>query len=138
MTVTNGIYVGSVMGLSNPQPYLIATTVASTPVNLNYTGSMANQFIYQTAFTDIKTDGSAIGAWVTSTSYVVGNCVANGGSFYRCLIAHTSGTFATDLANGDWTLMNLQPLLAQYWTTPNTLTRTAGIANMAANSFVGF
>jgi hypothetical protein len=99
---------------------------------------MANQFIYQTNFTDVKTDGSAIGAWATSTSYVVGNTVAQGGSYYLCAVAHTSGTFATDLANGYWTLMNLQPLLNQYWTTPSTFTRTTGIANIRANSFVGF
>jgi len=41
-------------------------------------------------------------AWVTSTSYVLGDLVTNGGSYYRCLIAHTAGTFATDLAAGKW------------------------------------
>lgn len=42
-------------------------------------------------------------AWVTSTAYVVGDVVWNSTTFYKCLIAHTSGTFATDLAAGDWT-----------------------------------
>jgi hypothetical protein len=41
-------------------------------------------------------------AWVTSTAYAVGNVVSNSTTFYRCLVAHTSGTFATDLAAGKW------------------------------------
>jgi hypothetical protein len=31
--------------------------------------------------------------------------VTNGSAFYRCLAAHTSGTFATDLAAGKWVLI---------------------------------
>ena len=41
-------------------------------------------------------------AWATGTAYVLGNHVAQGGVNYYCAIAHTSGTFATDLAAGDW------------------------------------
>jgi hypothetical protein len=44
-------------------------------------------------------------AWVTSTAYVVGDVRTNSGYFYKCLVAHTSGTFATDLAAGDWVLV---------------------------------
>ncbi|MDZ4287983.1 MAG: hypothetical protein U0984_08490 [Prosthecobacter sp.] len=44
--------------------------------------------------------------WVTSTAYAVGDLVRTGSvgaySYYYCLAAHTSGTFATDLAAGDW------------------------------------
>lgn len=41
-------------------------------------------------------------AWQTSTAYVVGNYVTQTAVIYYCLIAHTSGTFATDLAAGKW------------------------------------
>jgi hypothetical protein len=44
-------------------------------------------------------------AWVTSTAYVVGDVVATGGAVYKCLTAHTSGTFATDLAAVKWVLV---------------------------------
>lgn len=44
------------------------------------------------------------GAWVTATAYAVGDIVQQSGSSYRCKIAHTSGTFATDLAAGKWEL----------------------------------
>lgn len=43
-------------------------------------------------------------AWVTATPYALGALVSNGGSYYRCLVAHTAGVFATDLSAGDWTL----------------------------------
>jgi len=44
-------------------------------------------------------------AWVTGTGYVVGppaSAVTEDGETYVCLIQHTSGTFATDLAAGKW------------------------------------
>jgi hypothetical protein len=41
-------------------------------------------------------------AWATSTAYKIGQRVSQGGSYYACLIAHTSGTFSTDLAAGKW------------------------------------
>lgn len=41
-------------------------------------------------------------AWLTATAYAIGDLVTNGGSYYRCRIAHTSGTFATDLGNYYW------------------------------------
>lgn len=42
------------------------------------------------------------GAWVTATAYAVSDVVANGTTPYVCLVAHTSGTFNTDLAAGKW------------------------------------
>ena len=44
-------------------------------------------------------------AWLTTTAYTVGALVAQGGSKYYCTTAHTSGTFATDLAAGKWYLL---------------------------------
>jgi hypothetical protein len=48
---------------------------------------------------------SAPVAWVTSTAYVAGppvSVVTFGGETYVCLVSHTSGTFATDLAAAKW------------------------------------
>jgi hypothetical protein len=47
------------------------------------------------------------GSWVTATSYSVSDVVKQGadGSLYLCLVGHTSGTFATDLAANRWVLM---------------------------------
>lgn len=51
---------------------------------------------------------TALTTWVTATAYVAGppaSFVSQGGSSYSCLISHTSGTFATDLAAGKWGLV---------------------------------
>ena len=45
--------------------------------------------------------------WVTATAYVPGDVRDEGGVIYLCLIGHTSGTFATDLAAGKWEVYNL-------------------------------
>jgi hypothetical protein len=41
--------------------------------------------------------------WVTSTAYFLGDRVKESSKFYRCITAHTSGLFSTDLAAGRWT-----------------------------------
>lgn len=46
--------------------------------------------------------GSPRGAWLTATAYVARDVVTQGGNTYICVVAHTSGTFATDLAAVKW------------------------------------
>lgn len=51
---------------------------------------------------------AAPAAWVTGTAYTATpprSVVTNGGSSYVCLVPHTAGTFATDLAAGYWLLI---------------------------------
>jgi len=43
-----------------------------------------------------------VSAWATSTAYTVGDLRSNGGVNYYCTVAHTSGTFSTDLSAGRW------------------------------------
>lgn len=43
-------------------------------------------------------------AWVTTTVYASGDLVEESGNCYICVIPHTSGTFATDLAALKWEL----------------------------------
>lgn len=44
------------------------------------------------------------GPWVTATAYVVNDLVSESGNAYICTVAHTSGTFSTDLAAVKWQL----------------------------------
>lgn len=62
---------------------------------------------------------TAKGAWMTATSYVVGDIVTNGNSTYLCATAHTSGTFATDLAAAKWVVIATSPVFDAKggWTT---------------------
>lgn len=47
---------------------------------------------------------NAYAAWLTTTAYVLGDLVSTGTptKYYRCLVAHTAGVFATDLAALYW------------------------------------
>jgi hypothetical protein len=49
--------------------------------------------------------GSGNELWVTATAYKIGDIVYNSTSRYIALTNHTSGTFATDKAAGDWRLL---------------------------------
>lgn len=52
----------------------------------------------------LKDDASA---WVTATSYKVGDFVTENDITYYCIEAHTSGTFATDLEDDKWVQQNI-------------------------------
>ena len=54
-------------------------------------------------------------AWITATAYVVGDVrTVSSLECYRCLVAHTSGTFATDLAASKWVLMPVLEVLHEF------------------------
>lgn len=42
------------------------------------------------------------GAWATANTYVLRDLALQGGVVYVCIVGHTAGTFATDLAAGRW------------------------------------
>jgi hypothetical protein len=42
------------------------------------------------------------GAWLTATAYLAKDVISQGGLLYVCVIPHTAGVFATDLAAGRW------------------------------------
>ena len=42
------------------------------------------------------------GAWLTATAYALKDVVSQGGTGYVCMVAHTSGVFATDLTAVKW------------------------------------
>lgn len=55
--------------------------------------------------TDIATVPEWRGSWLTATSYAKNDLVKTAGNVYICLVAHTSGTFSTDLTALKWELM---------------------------------
>lgn len=79
----------------------------------------------------------ARGAWATTTAYALADLVTDGGLFYVCAEAHTSGTFATDLAAGKWR----QTVWAASATEPITTATMAwadAVANCLALEYAGF
>ena len=73
-------------------------------------GALANQSVtMDTLSADVLAAMGSFtprGAWVTATAYVVGDIVSQGTGTYVCAEAHTSGTFATDLAAAKWITLN--------------------------------
>lgn len=65
------------------------------------------------------------GAWLTTTSYAQKDVVTNGTGTYVCVTAHTSGTFATDLAAGKWLEIWNSAMFAA---TAVTFTPTGGVS----------
>lgn len=91
----------------------IATTLAGVLTNLALIqrddGKLANGSVTldQLAADVLTTIGSGLGwvprgAWLTATTYAVGDVVEEAGTTYVSTAAHTSGVFATDDAAGKW------------------------------------
>lgn len=57
---------------------------------------------------------SSATAWQTATAYVVGDYVSQSGTIYYCIVAHTSGTFATDLAANKWVAQTIYEIPTPY------------------------
>ncbi len=75
--------------------------------------------------------------WVSGVAYTTSSTVFEGFGFYLCTVAHTSGTFATDLAASRWVLLaDLTPpggaLIAS-----NNLSDVADVPNTRANLGLG-
>lgn len=67
-------------------------------------GALANGIVTSDSLAAGLTIGvSPATTWLTATAYVqTVNLVWQSGKLYQCLVSHTSGVFATDLAAGKW------------------------------------
>lgn len=70
-------------------------------------GALQNNIVtYESLAGSLQTAGLApADPWLTATAYEVNTSVVTNGNLYRCLVAHTSGVFATDLAAAKWLLI---------------------------------
>jgi hypothetical protein len=124
---TSGVWVsaGTFRGFGLPAPYdngesyvafdvvtsdgtsyvCIAPTTGNAPPNASYWVVLAAKGDTGSTGATGPAAWTAPAAWVTATAYTAGppaSVVVQGGETYVCLLAHTSGTFATDLAAGKW------------------------------------
>jgi hypothetical protein len=67
-------------------------------------GGLKNGVVtYDSLSSSLQTNGIAVAdPWVTATAYVEHDPVIFASALYRCLVDHTAGTFATDLAAAKW------------------------------------
>ena len=106
----------------------VKTTIGATLSNLAVIqrddGKLRNQSVHpesiaNATLTLLNSDIVIRGAWVTATAYAQNDVVTNSSNAYLCLIAHTSGTFATDLSNAKWALLTQQGLAPDGSTVPS-------------------
>ena len=85
----------------------LQTTTDEIITNLNLIqrsdGALANNSVGNDQLKSEVTIGvNAATDWATSTAYAANDTVYQNNKVYRCLVAHTSGTFATDLTAVKW------------------------------------
>lgn len=69
-------------------------------------GDLANDSVGLDQLSSEVTVGFSVPTvWLTATAYSTSNTTFHGSGFYRCLMAHTSGVFATDLSALKWELI---------------------------------
>lgn len=119
----------------------IQQTFAETLTNLALIqrddGFLANQSVgIDQLQPSISIGINSISNWQTGTVYIPNNFVWENGIGYRCLKAHISGTFATDLDSGDWVaLFDINAVMAPYVASASGYaTNSATSATAAAGS----
>lgn len=74
------------------------------------------------------------GAWATTTAYVIGDVVTNAAARYLCRTAHTSGTFATDLAASRWVTIDATTLAVAGQEPPGPGAASVGASSATARA----
>jgi hypothetical protein len=75
----------------------------------------SNEEDWEMAGDHLLTDATSTAPnWTTGRTYAIGNAVTQSGTTYRCLAAHTAGTFATDLAASRWAAFTGDVLCIEY------------------------
>lgn len=95
---------------SRPGTYYVCSTKTSSTASRLIAFQFSTVQAYQLEFGDYyirfyKDQGQivvAYAAWLTGQAYALGTLRTEAGSYYRCIVAHTSGVFANDLAAGYW------------------------------------
>ena len=88
----------------------LKTTIDAVLVNLALLQRDDTELANRTVGQEQLKSGVAVGvdpatAWATATAYAVNDLVWQNGVLYICEEAHTSGTFATDLAASKWSVV---------------------------------
>ena len=113
-------------------------------INMAWAAATVTDTVYGYSITGSNVATSIIAdTWVTATAYIPDNKIIYSGLIYRCLIAHTSGTFDTNLAAGKWVALTY----ATFWangigqnaaTATDKTTFTAGISGASSTRIASF
>jgi hypothetical protein len=77
--------------------------------------------------------------WTTTTAYLVGHRAIESQVTYECVVAHTSGTFATDFSSGYWVARRNVVVILSGWaqkaaSATDTTTLVSGATGVSATS----
>jgi hypothetical protein len=115
----------------------LAATLANLSLNQRDDGEVRDERVKLPSLSaDVKAllavgQGLPRGTWLTATAYALRDVVISGANTYICSTAHTSGTFATDLAAVKWLLLALGAAVAAS-AIPFTATATIAATNVQA------
>lgn len=106
--ISKDVYINSTGGLYLPEGTTLERPTPFQDGMLRYNSDLGAAEIYSVG--EWKPVGSGgISLWETAKAYKIDDVVIESDLIYRALTDHTSGTFATDLANGDWTEVSALP-----------------------------
>jgi hypothetical protein len=91
--------------IGSGQMTIAATTNQGIQATLHFEqtrDSLLRSFEWPFARTRIR----LVSEWLTDTTYSTDQYVWEAGLLYKCIVAHTSDVFATDLTNLDWSLQS--------------------------------
>jgi len=123
-TIFQGLLSGGSVGWTNATAFTAGITAVDTVSGtfwiclISHTSAVGGTFADDRTANPTYWGSSSVapenrGAWTTATAYVNTDYVTNASGFYCCLVTHTSGVFADDLAAGYWTvLIDLGSLIA--------------------------
>lgn len=137
LDVSSRVNVVSTTKSSKPCPAMTATqrNAISSPLTGScvYNTTDLELNVYNgTSWVTVGGDGG-IENWATATDYSVDDVVIESSKIYQCEIAHTSGTFATDLSGGNWVELSGQGNLTGV-VTSSGLSTSFGTFNSSALS----
>lgn len=76
------------------------------------------------------------GNWTTTTSYFVNDIIIYGGSSYICIVDHSSGTFATDLAASKWQTFNTGVRWTGPWVQSTAYLKDDIVKTVGGNAYI--
>jgi hypothetical protein len=141
-TFTGKLVASSTINGSTPCPVMNQTqrdAFTASQGDCVYNSTSLKLNIYDGSIWKDAGGAGGVSLWTTATPFIINDVVIESDRLYRCLIAHTSGTFATDLAASRWVEVSASPStpysLANGGTNKALTASNGGVVWVDADSF---
>ena len=113
-----------------------ANTFKATTNSTNQLPTLSNGSL-NSGYWEVFTEGFRTkGTWTVSTEYFINDIVIRGGTTYVCLLKHTAGTFATDLAASRWARFASGLQWKNAWTTATAYVKDDIVKNATGSVYI--